>query len=128
VVEDHEPVVISRQKAESVVMESLADWHAIEETLAFDTHQRPAPRLLIVSLGRLSAQAVHQPANFYAPQDLIKECTRTPLTGTGKPEALRGDLKGWWSRRVTLEDRLVSRVSGTGRAQQLAIAQCRWHN
>ncbi len=33
VVEDHQPVVISRQKAESVVMVSLADWHAIEETL-----------------------------------------------------------------------------------------------
>jgi antitoxin YefM len=33
VVENHEPVVISRQKAESVVMVSLADWHAIEETI-----------------------------------------------------------------------------------------------
>jgi antitoxin YefM len=33
VVADHQPVVISRQKAESVVMVSLADWHAIEETL-----------------------------------------------------------------------------------------------
>jgi toxin YoeB len=59
--------------------------------------------------------------------DLIKECQRTPFTGTGKPEPLRGDLKGWWSRRVTLEDRLVYRVSGAGAAQQLEIAQCRWH-
>jgi toxin YoeB len=59
--------------------------------------------------------------------DLIKECTRTPFTGTGKPEPLRGDLKGWWSRRVTLQDRLVYRVSGTGASQQLEIAQCRWH-
>jgi antitoxin YefM len=33
VVADHSPIVISRQKAESVVMVSLADWHAIEETL-----------------------------------------------------------------------------------------------
>jgi antitoxin YefM len=33
VVQDHQPVVISRQKAESVVMVSLADWHAIEETM-----------------------------------------------------------------------------------------------
>lgn len=33
VVADHQPVVISRQKAESVVMVSLADWHSIEETL-----------------------------------------------------------------------------------------------
>ena len=58
---------------------------------------------------------------------LIKECQRTPFTGTGKPEPLKGDLKGWWSRRVTLEDRLIYRVSGGGVAQQLEIAQCRFH-
>lgn len=58
---------------------------------------------------------------------LIKECMRTPFQGTGKPEPLRGELKGWWSRRITLEDRLVYRVSGAGAAQQLEIAQCRYH-
>ncbi|MCG9915652.1 MAG: Txe/YoeB family addiction module toxin [Phenylobacterium sp.] len=58
---------------------------------------------------------------------LIKECLRTPFQGTGKPEPLRGELKGWWSRRITLEDRLVYRVSGAGAAQQLEIAQCRYH-
>lgn len=58
---------------------------------------------------------------------LIKECMRTPFQGTGKPEPLRGELKGWWSRRITLEDRLVYRVSGVGAAQQLEIAQCRYH-
>ena len=55
---------------------------------------------------------------------LIRECLRTPFQGTGKPEPLKGDLKGWWSRRVTLEDRLVYRVSGQGAAQELQIAQC----
>ena len=58
---------------------------------------------------------------------LIKECARTPFQGIGKPEPLRGDYKGWWSRRLTLEDRLVYRVSGSGAAQQLEIAQCRFH-
>jgi len=58
---------------------------------------------------------------------LIQECMRSPFKGTGKPEPLRGDLKGWWSRRVTLEDRLVYRVTGTGAGQQLEIAQCRYH-
>jgi toxin YoeB len=58
---------------------------------------------------------------------LIKACVRTPLKGTGKPQPLRGDLQGWWSRRITLEDRLVYRVSGKGEAQQLEIAQCRFH-
>ena len=58
---------------------------------------------------------------------LIKECTRSPFKGTGKPEPLKGDLKGWWSRRLTLEDRLVYRVTGKGDEQALQIAQCRFH-
>lgn len=60
--------------------------------------------------------------------ELIKECQRTPFTGTGKPEPLKGDLKGWWSRRITLEDRLVYRVTGSAPNQQLEIAQCRFHD
>jgi toxin YoeB len=59
--------------------------------------------------------------------DLIKECCRTPFAGTGKPEPLKGDFKGWWSRRITGEDRLVYRVEGKGSEQQLEIAQCRFH-
>jgi toxin YoeB len=67
------------------------------------------------------------PATLARLNDLIKECQRTPFKGTGKPEPLKGDLKGWWSRRITLEDRLVYRVTGSGAAQQLEIAQCRFH-
>ena len=59
--------------------------------------------------------------------DLIEESRRTPFKGTGKPEPLRGDLQGWWSRRITQEDRLVYRVEGKGDAQRLEIAQCRFH-
>ena len=58
---------------------------------------------------------------------LIRECMRSPFTGTGKPEPLRGELKGWWSRRITLQDRLVYRVTGKAPDQQLEIAQCRFH-
>lgn len=58
---------------------------------------------------------------------LIEECRRNPFKGTGKPEALKGDLQGWWSRRITQEDRLVYRVEGKGEGQQLQIAQCRFH-
>jgi len=58
---------------------------------------------------------------------LIKECQRTPFRGTGRPEPLRGDLQGWWSRRITLEDRLVYRLRGRGDEQTLEIAQCRYH-
>ena len=59
--------------------------------------------------------------------DLIRECLRTPFQGTGKPEPLKGNLKGWWSRRITLTDRLVYRAAGSGVEQRLEIAQCRYH-
>ena len=59
--------------------------------------------------------------------ELIKECLRGPFRGTGKPEPLKGELKGWWSRRITAEDRLVYRVQGTGKDQVLEIIQCRLH-
>lgn len=58
---------------------------------------------------------------------LIEECRRNPHKGRGKPEPLKGDLKGWWSRRVTDKDRLVYRVGGKGPDQALLIAQCRFH-
>ncbi len=58
---------------------------------------------------------------------LIKECQRNPFEGTGKPEPLKGDFKGWWSRRITGEDRIVYRVEGKGDDQRLEIAQCRLH-
>ena len=54
---------------------------------------------------------------------LVKECSRTPFEGLGKPEPLRGDLRGWWSRRIDREHRLVYRVED-GAA---LIAQCRYH-
>lgn len=58
---------------------------------------------------------------------LIAECRRSPFHGTGKPEMLRENLKGWWSRRVSQEHRLIYRVVGTGETQMLEIAQCRLH-
>jgi len=54
---------------------------------------------------------------------LIKECQRTPFEGTGKPEALRQNLSGFWSRRITGEHRLVYKVDN----DVLFIAQCRYH-
>ena len=54
---------------------------------------------------------------------LIRECTRTPYKGIGKPEPLRGSLSGWWSRRIDREHRLVYRAE----QDDLLIAQCRYH-
>ena len=59
--------------------------------------------------------------------ELIKQCKRTPFKGTGKPEPLKGDLTGWWSRRISQEDRIVYRVRGTGDSQSLEVAQLRFH-
>ena len=58
---------------------------------------------------------------------LLDAITRRPFTGMGKPEPLRGNLAGWWSRRITGEHRLVYRVVGTGPRRELQIAQCRYH-
>ena len=54
---------------------------------------------------------------------LIKECQRTPFAGTGKPEALKQNLSGFWSRRITGEHRLVYKVEN----DVLYIAQCQYH-
>jgi toxin YoeB len=54
---------------------------------------------------------------------LIKECLRHPFEGTGKPEPLKGDLSGFWSRRIDREHRLIYRVTATS----VDIAQCRYH-
>jgi toxin YoeB len=54
---------------------------------------------------------------------LIKECQRHPFEGTGKPEPLKGDLAGYWSRRIDREHRLVYRVVGDDHE----ILSCRFH-
>lgn len=58
---------------------------------------------------------------------LIEDARRNRYTGIGKPEPLRGDLSGWWSRRIMGEHRLVYRVSYEGEAQLLVVMQCRRH-
>ena len=58
---------------------------------------------------------------------LIKESLHDQFCGTGKPEPLSGNLSGWWSRRINREHRLVYRVTGSGEAQALEVAQCRYH-
>lgn len=54
---------------------------------------------------------------------LIRECQRTPYSGLGKPEPLKHELSGWWSRRINDEHRLVYRATDRG----IEIIQCRYH-
>jgi toxin YoeB len=58
---------------------------------------------------------------------LISEARRTPFSGTGKPEPLKGEQSGTWSRRITDEHRLVYEVYGKGSDQALEIVSCRYH-
>ncbi len=61
-------------------------------------------------------------------KDLLNEIKKTPFQETGKPEPLRYDLKGYWSRRITSEHRLVYKVEGKkGVDQKCYIIQCRFH-
>ncbi len=54
---------------------------------------------------------------------LIKDACRSPFEGIGKPELLRGDLSGHWSRRITDEHRLIYSVTHN----ELIVIACRFH-
>jgi len=54
---------------------------------------------------------------------LIKEIQRTPFEGSGKPEQLKYDLAGFWSRRIDQEQRLVYQVT----ENEILIYACRYH-
>lgn len=54
---------------------------------------------------------------------LIQDISRNGYEGIGKPEALSGDLSGWWSRRIDDVNRLVYRLKGS----RIEISQCRGH-
>ena len=54
---------------------------------------------------------------------LIKAIKRDPFKGIGDPEALRHNWRGYWSRRITREHRLVYKME----TDALLIAQCRYH-
>lgn len=54
---------------------------------------------------------------------LIREAQRSPFDGIGKPESLKHNLSGFWSRRISDEHRLVYTVDGGS----LQVVQCRYH-
>ena len=58
---------------------------------------------------------------------LLKDARRSLFQGLGKPEPLKGNLAGWWSRRISGEHRLVYRVAGAGEGQRIETVQCRYH-
>jgi len=62
--------------------------------------------------------------NIYAKIiELIRDIRRNPFSGLGKPEPLRHNLKGLWSRRITDEHRLVYKISD----EEVVVVSCRLH-
>lgn len=59
--------------------------------------------------------------------ELIRSIKQNPFKGMGSPEPLRHSLKGFWSRRIDSEHRLVYRVVGIKDEQKIQIVQCRYH-
>jgi toxin YoeB len=61
-------------------------------------------------------------------KELINAITKSPFVGIGKPEPLKQNLKGYWSRRINDEHRLVYKISGDSRKTQVCyILSCRFH-
>lgn len=56
--------------------------------------------------------------------ELIQSIDRTPFDGIGKPEPLKHQLKGYWSRRINIEHRLVYQVISE---KEIIILQCKYH-
>lgn len=54
---------------------------------------------------------------------LVRDIQRDPFAGIGKPEPLKHNLAGFWSRRITDEHRIVYKIDG----DEILIAQCRYH-
>lgn len=54
---------------------------------------------------------------------LLQDIDRNGYEGIGKPEPLKGNYSGWWSRRINEADRLIYRIIN----KQIEIAQCRSH-
>ncbi|PJB16040.1 MAG: Txe/YoeB family addiction module toxin [Flavobacteriales bacterium CG_4_9_14_3_um_filter_32_8] len=55
--------------------------------------------------------------------DLIESIANTPFKGIGKPESLKGNLSGFWSRRINIEHRLVYKIE----KDVIYIVQCKYH-
>jgi toxin YoeB len=60
---------------------------------------------------------------FFKITNLIEEASRNPYKGTGKPELLKNNFKGYWSRRITDEHRLIYSVND----EEIKIVACKYH-
>lgn len=62
-------------------------------------------------------------ATFEKIKELIKDISREPFKGLGKPEPLKGNYAGFWSRRITQEHRLIYSINN----DTINIVKCKGH-
>ncbi|WLE99235.1 MAG: Txe/YoeB family addiction module toxin [Candidatus Electrothrix communis] len=103
-------------KALQVSMKEM-DWNESSLRLMNEDH------LSSERLGGLFVLAERKQEDLKKINTLIKDIQRTPQSGLGKPEPLKFDFSGFWSRRIDHEHRLVYRVE----EQELHILSCRLH-
>jgi len=76
------------------------------------------------AFGQFSEWALEDKKIFQKITELLQETRRSPFTGKGKPEPLKHQLAGYWSRRITDEHRLVYKMDGNG---NVVIISCKDH-
>lgn len=59
--------------------------------------------------------------------ELLESISENPFDGLGKPEPLKFNLRGYWSRRISAQHRLVYKIEGTQPNRICLIVQCRFH-
>ena len=67
--------------------------------------------------------ATDDPAIFKKINQLLEDIQRSPFLGLGKPEPLRHSRKGFWSRQITLEHRLVYKIVD----EEIRVTACKYH-
>jgi toxin YoeB len=75
------------------------------------------------ALADYKAWAVEDKKIFDRINALINDIARSPFSGLGRPEGLKHNLSGYWSRRITKEHRLVYKVKD----DTIFIASCKFH-
>ncbi|MBS1945797.1 MAG: Txe/YoeB family addiction module toxin [Bacteroidetes bacterium] len=68
--------------------------------------------------------AVYDKKRFSRIHDLLRDILRNPFKGAGKPEPLKGELKGYWSRRIDEKHRIVYKVDAEG---SVDVISCKGH-
>ena len=147
VCDDHAPIAITRKGEGAVVMISMEDYQALEETAYLLKSPKNTRRLVaaiaeledgkgqekkLIEVTLIFAQPAWDDYLYWQKTDkkivnrintLVREIQRKPFEGIGKPEPLKHALSGYWSRRIDEEHRIVYKIENNA----ILIAQLRYY-